>query len=192
MAYTQSDWTMKPITRQAWTDLSKKQRWDVRVALRGPDHGNELLKLFTTSCIRYGCTKVMRVGGLINFHSPALILPNAPAYRLSGGRDDPWGFNVSHFVGHIEEAAQILELPAVKIPLDIWMMAFSNYVSRLAGLEMIRKGLRKAVTSNAASVDETPLHKQILTKALLYHVTGLIEAYHDSTSEEEEEEDADE
>ena len=114
--------TLMPIMSPAkWASLSEKSRWDVMVALRGPDcKGNrELIKWFSTAAIRGALTKVMpskvpteRVGGLINADLGLVIIPSDIP------RSCEWG--ARHFFDHVQEATGILGLYMVILPYEVW------------------------------------------------------------------------
>lgn len=92
------------LSEDQWKDLSPKGKWDCIAALRGPDLVNsQTLKWFTSSVIRYALSKVMRVGGLVNDTLPFVIIPQAKCR--------PAGFDASHFLGHVQEAANWLSIP---------------------------------------------------------------------------------
>jgi hypothetical protein len=65
-----------PLSTKEWDAFTPKQRWDVIVALRGPDVArSEIIKWFTTSVIRGKMREVMRVGGQVNNDLNLIILP---------------------------------------------------------------------------------------------------------------------
>jgi len=110
-----------PFSPAKWAALSEKSRWDVMVCLRGPDckGPREMMKWFSNSVIRGALRDVMpakvpseRVGGMINTHVGLIIVPSE-----TKGLD--WGGG--HYFDHIEEAAMILEIPRVRLPLGTYM-----------------------------------------------------------------------
>lgn len=115
-----------PITDETWSGLSPKQKWDIRVAMRGPDCQSKLLKHFTTAILRHACREAFRVGGDIVSECPALIVPDVPFRLTIGIGGSGFRFQASHFLGHVTEAAEILGLPKVCIPNDLWLQVFSE------------------------------------------------------------------
>ena len=97
------------ITKLQWEGLSGKERWDIIVALRGPDVRNsDTLKWFTTAVIRYHASAVMRVGGLVNNHTPFVLGALDPhLYKPVG----PRSWDLEHFFIHTVEAAALLHVP---------------------------------------------------------------------------------
>ena len=127
-----------PLTIQEWASMSPKQQWDVKVCLRGPDHGNEWLKYYTTAIIRHKCSDVMRVGGMVNPYVPAIIM-QGPGYPQVG--NGPWEFNSYHFMGHVAEACKILNIPIVRIPQVTWISAFAQGVEEFQCNKFLRHGI---------------------------------------------------
>lgn len=104
------------ILQKTWEELSGKGKWDVQVALRGPDAENsDTMKWFTTSVIRGACSKVMRVGGLVNDSLGFVLLPSGDGPRIT-----THGFNYHHFFTHVREAAGWLDIPVITIPATVW------------------------------------------------------------------------
>ncbi len=115
--------TLEPISPEKWESLDPKAKWDSIVALRGPDLRNsDSLKFLTSSVIRWRLSKVMRVGGLVNPHLPFVITASA---------FDKSAFSLSHFIGHIYEAAAWLKIPIVSIPFDVMDKIISGKVGRI-------------------------------------------------------------
>lgn len=142
------------ISKDRWEGLSPKEKWDVIVALRGPDcPHSDSIKWFTTSVIRHTVSKVMRVGGLINYAGPKfVVVPVGPlqlikskkktakeaaaageslqSYSYSSFTVEPtppfayWDY--SHFFGHVMEAAMVLGLSVIQLPADEWLKAVVN------------------------------------------------------------------
>ena len=64
------------MTREQWDQLSDKGKWDIKVAMRGPDsYYGEVLKWYTTSVIRGQVREIFRVGGLVNADLQLVVLP---------------------------------------------------------------------------------------------------------------------
>jgi len=101
---------MVPLTPIEWAMFTPKQQWDVIVALRGPDCKHpEVIKWYGTSVIRGKLRKVMRVGGMINQDLNLIVLPD-PLTIASGGLFDGY-----HFFTHLQEAAEILNIPTAYV-----------------------------------------------------------------------------
>jgi hypothetical protein len=136
---------MTPLTKEQWDQLGDKPRWDVIVALRGPDiPHSETLKWFTTSVIRGKVRKVMRVGGLVNQHLGMVVLPKHPhelmelPTTLKGIEDVArvrW--SPAHFLQHVAEAADWLSIPVLYIPNDVWMQAMHGGSARAAAKSIL-------------------------------------------------------
>jgi hypothetical protein len=115
---------VEPLSQAAWDQMEGKARWDSIVALRGPDLRNsDTLKWFTTSVIRYKLHQIMRVGGMVNDRLPFVVLP-----KMHG--KDSGTFSISHFVGHIQEAAAWLNIPRVHVSSEIWAKMLDGHTSR--------------------------------------------------------------
>jgi len=118
---------MKPLEIETWNMLKVKQKWDVMVTLRGPDVKNPWLKLITTAVIRARMRRVMgelemRVGGMIGYDATAIILPEIgmmEAYRLTYLAGSTFDFE--HFITHIREATEILDIPIIRVPVECYM-----------------------------------------------------------------------
>lgn len=120
---------IEPITLEKWDSMDPKARWDSIVALRGPDLRNsDALKFMTSSVIRWRLSKVMRVGGLVNPHLPFVI--------TSGGFDKS-NFSLTHFIGHIYEAANWLRIPSVNIPGPIMEKIMSGGFGRIEAVGVV-------------------------------------------------------
>jgi hypothetical protein len=106
---------LPPLTPDQWINMSAKAQWDSVVALRGPDFVNsDGLKWLTSSVLRHRMSKVMRVGGMVNKQLPCVIIPKSGGnYAEIFGKST--GFNASHFMGHIQEAASWLKVPVITI-----------------------------------------------------------------------------
>lgn len=106
--------TLSPISKEEWDAMSPKAKWDSIVALRGPDYTKgQALKYFTTSVIRHRLSGVMRVGGVVNSEYPFVVLP-------SDGGTDLEKFCLTHFIGHVQEAAIWLKIPALYTSQTHW------------------------------------------------------------------------
>lgn len=138
---------LTPISPDDWSELSKKQQWDVKVALRGPDLANTNLKIYTTAIIRWVCSSAMRTGGAINSFCPVLMLPK-DLYQLRRGEDTRWGFDLYHFMVHIQEAAMVLEIPSVEMTRLAWEEAFGNNVSTKDFYTLLLDDLGQTYLSN--------------------------------------------
>ena len=120
-----------PITREQWEALSDKARWDVKVALRGPDaYNGEVLKWFTTSVIRGQVREVFRVGGLVNHDLQLVVLPSAELASTYKASKTSW--NYKHFVEHVGTAADWLGVPKLRIEPSVWHAAMQAGSSKQA------------------------------------------------------------
>lgn len=109
------------MTKEEFEGLSGKAQWDVKVALRGPDvKRSNTAKWFTTSVIRHKVSNIMRVGGTVNDHLNLIIIPDNPGAIRTG---ELLGWDASHFINHIIEAAQILSIRCIPIPTKVWVDA---------------------------------------------------------------------
>lgn len=143
------------ITELQWDEYTGKQKWDVLVAMRGPDVKNsDTLKWFTTAVIRYHAENLFRIGGMINHHTPFVLgLINGCEYKPVG----PRSWDLVHFFTHIMEAAALLQVPIY-------------YVSSQTILEVM---IRRNVEAVQYLIDhfQPTLHiqtKDVLTKELSY------------------------
>jgi len=105
------------MTRQKWLNLTEKQRWDVMVALRGPDiHKSTTLKWYTTAVIRAQVFPIIRCEGgsaTVNDRDSFVVVPN-----YVGSNEGT--FDLDHFIGHIHKACEPLDLKMVKIPWEAY------------------------------------------------------------------------
>lgn len=107
---------LEPISQDLWAKLTGKQKWDSIVALRGPDMvGSGVLKYLTSSIIRYKLSGVMRVGGLVNQSIPFVVLPSERGYDRPRSN-----FDLGHFLGHIYDAAAILNIPVAYVTWEAY------------------------------------------------------------------------
>jgi hypothetical protein len=179
---------IEPMTDERWNKLSKKEQWDIKVVLRGPDHTNTLLKLFTTAVIRAVVQPVMRVGGMVNYRAPALILPEI-RWNMTTGAKRKWGFDLRHFLSHIDEAAGILNIPKVSIPNSEWEECFQNGIDIDIFYERLLASLRnKAVTKGIQS--ESALLKRY--QGMTTYVEGLYHEHLDDLRAQEEDQESEE
>ena len=116
------------MTKPQWEGLNGKQRWDVIVSLRGPDcQHSDSIKWVTTSVIRWALHTVMRVGGTLNEDLRAIIIPSDPwslekeARQCHPSRVMCW--SPQHFFQHIQEAAQVCNVPVVTVPNGVFLKA---------------------------------------------------------------------
>ena len=138
---------LMPLSKEAWAKLTPKEQWDVKVALRGPDLANSTLKVYTTAIIRWVCSNAMRTGGTINSFCPVIMLPK-DLYALSRGEETTWGFDLYHFMLHIQEAATILKIPTVDLTRTTWEEAFGNNVSAKDFYNLLLDDLSRVYLSN--------------------------------------------
>ena len=140
---------MKPFTKEQWDALPPKGKWDVQVALRGPDlPAPSVIKWFSTSVIRGKMKEVTRVGGLVNDSLNLIILPSdAKFFKVPSDLKEkviiqmgfsPF-FDQHHFWEHVRVAATWLGIP---------VMTLSNYrdIIRPEGeCELYYNNVRKAL-----------------------------------------------
>lgn len=147
-----------PISPAFWDALPGKGKWDIQVALRGPDVYNpDLIKWFTTSIIRYAVSSVMRVGGMINSSHAFLLLPSKDdgGGPLIGKGDFHW----YHFLDHVHEAAAWLAIPIIWVPSDKWWacMGDSNFIRGLGKAILL---LQSMSLTTEAEILEAQLYKR--------------------------------
>lgn len=98
------------MTKEKWDDLSDKARWDIMVAMRGPDlHSSDVVKWFSTSVLRGQMKDVYRVGGLVNSYLSFIILPSDSTI-VEGAY-----FDSQHFCEHVQTAANWMGVGVMKI-----------------------------------------------------------------------------
>jgi len=129
------------ISKDRWyNELSEKNRWDVMVAMRGPDsqfpNSNYVLKYFTTAVIRGEVWEILRCAGgsaLYNTDDRYIILPDGDLYPPDLFDNNPeqslqwrYGFNLDHFVKHIEKARVVLDIPTFYVPTHIWLIMMEH------------------------------------------------------------------
>ena len=182
---------LTPMTKTDWADLTLKQQWDVKVALRGPDLHNNNLKLYTTAIIRWACSNVMRVGGTVNHACPVIVLP-LNLGSLSRGEQSAWGFDTYHFITHIQEAAEILNIPTVSIPRNLWEDAFANNVQPLTFYNLLIDGLHCAYDPIKPPAVEKALQLFTTRKAHLEGEIKNVKRYFDALTQEDDDDDNDE
>ena len=100
------------LTAAQWAAFTDKQRWDVITALRGPDMGGSLLKLLTTAVIRGEVQSVLRTDG-----TSAMVVEQPRVVLLPAGYANP---SMSHFCGHVADAASVLGLPIGRVPWQVY------------------------------------------------------------------------
>ena len=110
------------LSKTDWEGLNDKARWDIQVALRGPDsHYGETIKWYTTSVIRGYCRKVFRVGGLVNDDLKLVVLPEDARRPTTGrGTKDRDSWNAAHFIEHVQAAANWIGIPIIYLPVELW------------------------------------------------------------------------
>lgn len=156
------------ITKAQWDALSEKEKWDVLVALRGPDcHNSENIKYYTTAVIRATVQKIMRVGGTVNQDLKIVLVPHwGPGLRklIPSWRDLPYAWNYRHFFEHIEGASHVLGIPMLLIDASQWFDAIekgSNYID--SGIRMF-KSLTPAESATPEGLELARFLERYLTK----------------------------
>lgn len=142
------------MTKEQWDkELTPKQRWDVLVAMRGPDcHNSDPVKWFTSSVIRDHMSKVIRVGGLVNtYHLDWILVPYGLGNKWAEKGDKiprmMW-WDHSHFFNHVTEAAQVLGLRVIYVPGEIWLEAITGSDSYNYPVKLIPQILLKLNKDN--------------------------------------------
>ena len=128
------------ISKEQWNQLSDKAKWDIKVALRGPDsYYGETLKWFTTSVIRAKVRDAFRVGGTVNKYLNLVILPwgNDAAVYEEFSKAGQLAWNYQHFVEHVSVAASWLGIPILQVEDAVWHAAMRERYSKAAGTVII-------------------------------------------------------
>lgn len=121
---------IEPFTKEAWKKLSGKERWDVIVAMRGPDTRNEgALKWFVTGPLRAKMWPILKADGgsaLVNKDLNLIVVPTGTIgpQEMIGNLLLPPNFalfNLDHFIQHAREAAGILGVPILYVPRQAWL-----------------------------------------------------------------------
>ena len=147
----------KRLTPSQWRSLPDKGKWDIQVALRGPDsYYGEALKWYTTGVIRGHVRNVMRVGGTVNTD---LRLVVCPLDRTGKKVTDSW--NAGHFLDHIIAAATWLGLPVLYIPTQRWHEIMQGNHSSTAGKEILEEARRLGETSQKPLINELRRHLKV-------------------------------
>lgn len=145
--------------KERWKHLTKKQQWDCLVALRGPDITNsELIKHFTTGVIRKEMGKFMRVGGQLS-EIPFVVVSSGRVFESTSGPVKP---DLNHFLQHVYEAADILDIPIIILPPYIWedMMITGTHTKATIYLLNYLSKNKSTVASNTYQTYVTPLLSQ--------------------------------
>jgi hypothetical protein len=134
---------LKPLTKEQWECFDPKAQWDITVALRGPDiNSADVVKWFSTSVIRGKLRNIRRVGGMVNKDLNLVIIPSLDRALCKA----LGAFSPHHFFGHVQEAADLLEIPFTVVPSDPWLSAISLssiWKSAEIFLEALPKGSSK-------------------------------------------------
>ena len=131
------------MTKTQWGALSEKAKWDIKVALRGPDSSyGETLKWFTTSVIRGQMRDIFRVGGLVNHDLSLVIVPGGRSEKVDRlySEIEHYAWNYHHFIDHISTAAEHLGVPIMRIEPDLWHKVMSSPRATLAAEEILTAG----------------------------------------------------
>ena len=149
------------MTKKEWNALSDKAKWDIKVAMRGPDsYFGETLKWFTTSVLRGHVSKVFRVGGTVNSDLQLVILPSSsPGKVLVRPNINVWSWNAGHFIQHIRDAAGWMNIPVLNIPESVWFTVMKYESSTQAAKEILNY-LHEHVTYPVELVKEVEHHYQ--------------------------------
>lgn len=124
------------LTKDFWNNLTDKARWDIMVAMRGPDSNyGETLKWYTTSVLRGRVRKIYRVGGTVNSDLKLVVLPESFHYSPSSKR----GWNCTHFLEHIRDAATWMNLPILYINTEVWHRVMSTMSVVNAGVTILKE-----------------------------------------------------
>lgn len=138
------------MTKPEWDELSGKQRWDCLVALRGPDiKRSESVKAITTAVIRHYMSPIMRVGGQVS-DLGFVVLPSGRVFKKPVTTTASVWPDLDHFLGHVTEAAEILSIPIVYVPPEVWEGIAVAYVP----VEGIKTFVRWVKETNPILTDE--------------------------------------
>lgn len=111
----------EPFPQDKWKGMGPKPQWDVLTAMRGPDFAlNPSLKWATTAVLRARMRKILRPEGgsaMTNGVLGFIVVPYGTT--LTRGLMHP--FDVSHFIQHAVEAAQLTGVSVMTIPEDRWI-----------------------------------------------------------------------
>lgn len=157
------------MTKEKWEELSPKARWDVLVALRGPDcvHSDRV-KWFTASVIRAEMQKVIRVGGLVNNTKPGFIIVGGGYLDKEFNPEHPqllWDYH--HYFSHQEEAANILGLHTFSVPLKEYL-SILNLHGSTGALKEFWKYLQKKY-----EIDKESDTAKMFLNNIKLHDTGM-------------------
>lgn len=143
------------LTKEQWDHLGEKPRWDILVALRGPDsYYGETLKWFTTAVIRGRVRNAIRIGtggAALNKDLKLVVLPDDRG--VSRGSPNRADWNASHFIQHVHDAACWLKLPAMLIPADLWHELMSGGFTIATAASEILRHKPTSITSSTPTTD---------------------------------------
>lgn len=128
------------MTKERWKQLTEKQQWDILVTLRGPDmRGGEVLKWFTSAVVRADMKPIVKANGgsaTTNERLGAVVIPDAESNLMKRMSN----FDATHFIEHVKDAAQIIGLPIVTIPANLYWDAVGTQ-SVSAALDTMIRGI---------------------------------------------------
>lgn len=100
---------------EQWRRFTDKDRWDVMTALRGPDVRITWLKMFTTAPIRGAVMNILRTNG-----TSAVVISNPRLVIVPDMCPSLEGFDLAHFINHINDAAHLVGLKHVVLPFSVY------------------------------------------------------------------------
>lgn len=113
--------------KEDWKALNSKGKWDILVALRGPDSRDSgTLKWFTTAVIRAKSWKLFKPEGgsaVVNYKLPCVIMPEGYHLPLTISGKLISRFDFNHFFQHVDEAAHLMSIPVHYIDPDVYLAA---------------------------------------------------------------------
>ena len=130
------------MTSEQWAGLHEKARWDIVVALRGPDcYFGETVKWFTSAVIRRQVEEIFHSHGLVNSDLNLVVLPRGDLpevfYSADWKKTRTGAWNYDHFCSHIQSAAQWLNLPVLSVEAAVWYEAMQIKSASKAGARIL-------------------------------------------------------
>lgn len=152
------------VTKPEFESLPGKMRWDILVALRGPDccH-SDAIKWFTVAPIRARVGGALREGGsyLSNPDLGLVVIGSRDLYSSTISRTPSASlrFDAEHFLCHVSAAAQSIGLPIFRLPAPDWMLAASTFLRPLdLGREFLRLAENFPTYNNPSLLVELKRH----------------------------------
>ncbi len=113
------------------------------MALRGPDiKRSEAVKAVTTAVIRHFMSPVMRVGGQVS-DLGFVVVPSGRVFKKPDTTMATVWPDLDHFLGHVIEAAEILSIPTVYVPPNVWEEITLSY-GPVEGIKVFIRWVKEA------------------------------------------------